>query len=149
MNGVNKIPATAGVPTIKPRNPTMFTGAVITAWPRLKHCLKYQSHSHHLILSRFFTSSRPFRVLGIQQVAIGSEDRSALSRLWHDIFGLSPTSTHRLDNENVEEEILQLGPSPYAVEVDLMTPIDQEKSPQVPSIGSATWRTTTLQQTSV
>lgn len=37
----------------------------------------------------------------------------------------------KIESENVEEDILQLGPEPYSVEVDLMTPIDPEKSPKV------------------
>ena len=36
-----------------------------------------------------------------------------------------------MEGENVDEDILALGPSPFEVEVDLMTPIDPEGSPKV------------------
>ena len=77
------------------------------------------------------TQARPFRVLGVQQIAIGCEQRDPLNALWKNIFGLEPQSTIRIESENVEEDILQLGQKPFAVEVDLMTPIDPEKSPKV------------------
>ena len=75
--------------------------------------------------------SRPFRILGLQQIAIGSEDKSSLDRIWKDIFGLQPVATKRLETENVVEDIVQLGPSPYQVEIDLMVPINPNKSPKV------------------
>jgi hypothetical protein len=76
---------------------------------------------------------RPFRILGIQQIALGSTDRAGLNKLWNDIFGLQKDSSHRLEKENVEEDILKVGApkSPFVVEVDLMCPIDPEKSPKV------------------
>ena len=79
------------------------------------------------------TSPRPFRVLGVQQIAIGSVERGPLKQLWQDIFGLQPSSTMKLEKENVEEDILKLGPSPYEVEVDLMTPVDPNGKPKVAS----------------
>ena len=33
-------------------------------------------------------SDRPFSVLGLQQIAVGSRDKSALRRLWLDLLGL-------------------------------------------------------------
>ena len=36
---------------------------------------------------------RPFRVLGIQQVAIGGPDKQRLRTLWVDKLGLEVTST--------------------------------------------------------
>ena len=82
--------------------------------------------------SRHFSSSsadaRPFRILGVQQIAIGSPDRQALRHLWCDILGLEITASHRLERENVEEDIVQLF---GGVEIDLMTPIDPEASPKV------------------
>lgn len=74
---------------------------------------------------------RPFQVIGVQQIAIGSDSRSDLTLLWQDIFGLKPQSSHRIEQENVEEDILTLGTPPFVVEIDLMTPIDPEKSPKV------------------
>lgn len=62
-----------------------------------------------------------------------SLDKSLLLKLWTDIFGLSKVGTFKSASENVDEDIVVLGGenSPYAVEVDLMTPIDPEKSPKV------------------
>jgi len=74
---------------------------------------------------RFF-SARPFKVLGLQQVAIGGTDKARLSKLWVEVLGVPKVSTFRRASENVDEDILQLG----AVEVDLMAPLDPEKSPK-------------------
>jgi len=78
-------------------------------------------------------SSRPFKVLGLQQIAIGSLDKSSLSNLWCNIFGVQQIGNYKSEKENVDEDILLLGKSgsPYSVEVDLMMPIDPEKSPKV------------------
>lgn len=35
------------------------------------------------------------------------------------------------ESENVDEDILSLGNGPYAVEVDLMQPLDPNKAPKV------------------
>lgn len=79
------------------------------------------------------TSSRPFKILGLQQIAIGSLDKSSLSNLWTNIFGIPKIGNYKSEKENVDEDILVLGKedSPLAVEVDLMMPIDAEKSPKV------------------
>lgn len=74
---------------------------------------------------------RPFRVLGIQQVAIGGEDKSKLKNFWVDMMGLSITGNYRSEKENVDEDIARIGDGVYAVEVDLMQPIDPAKSPKV------------------
>ncbi|MEE9386962.1 MAG: VOC family protein [Nannocystaceae bacterium] len=74
---------------------------------------------------------RPFRVLGLAQVAIGTLDRTAQRRLWVDLLGLSTTGTYRSETENVDEEILRLGAGDQAVELDLMQPIDPQKRPRV------------------
>ena len=78
-------------------------------------------------------STKPFQVLGLQQIAIGSLDKSSLSHLWCDIFGVSKIGNFKSEKENVDEDILRLGKegSPHAVEIDLMMPIDPEKSPKV------------------
>ncbi len=76
-------------------------------------------------------NERPFRVLGIQQVAIGGLDKGALRSLWVDTLGLEVTGTSKSESENVDEDILELGAGPFAVEVDLMQPIDPEKRPRV------------------
>lgn len=76
-------------------------------------------------------AARPFNILGVQQIAIGCASKSPLDKLWKTVFGLHASSTHRIERENVVEDILQLGPTPFTVEVDLMVPIDAEKSPKV------------------
>ena len=81
------------------------------------------------------TGNRPFRVLGIQQIAIGSTERGPLNHLWENIFGLQPSPIHRLEKENVEECIIKLGPqnqnSKFDIEIDLMTPINPDVAPKV------------------
>ena len=76
-------------------------------------------------------TSRPFKVLGIQQVAIGAPDKSALRRLWVDTLGLTPHGNFKSEKENVDEDIVTMGAGPFTVEVDLMQPIDPEKKPRV------------------
>ena len=76
-------------------------------------------------------SDRPFRVLGIQQVAIGGLDKGALSGLWSGLFGIEKVGDYRSETENVDEDILRLGSGPHAVEIDLMQPLDPERSPKV------------------
>ena len=76
-------------------------------------------------------SDRPFRVLGLQQIAVGGLDKAALRRFWVDTLGLTPTGSYRSDSENVDEDIAVAGSGAFAVEVDLMQPIDPEKKPKV------------------
>jgi lactoylglutathione lyase len=76
-------------------------------------------------------SDRPFKVLGVQQIAIGGPDKQRLRKLWVDVFGLEVTSTFRSERENVDEDICALGTGPLKVEVDLMQPLDPEKKPAV------------------
>jgi lactoylglutathione lyase len=75
--------------------------------------------------------SRPFQVLGVQQIAIGGPDKAALRRLWVDLLGLEPRGTFRSERENVDEDITAAGAGPFAVEVDLMQPLDPEARPRV------------------
>jgi len=77
------------------------------------------------------TQHRPFKVLGVQQIAIGGPSKDKLRTLWVDMFGLEVTGTFRSDRENVDEDICALGAGPFKVEVDLMEPIDPEKKPAV------------------
>ena len=74
---------------------------------------------------------RPFKVLGVQQIAIGGPDKQRLRRLWVDVFGLEVTGTFRSERENVDEDICALGSGPLRVEVDLMQPLDPDKKPAV------------------
>jgi lactoylglutathione lyase len=76
-------------------------------------------------------SDRPFSVLGIQQIAVGSIDKAPLRRLWIDMLGLSPSGQFRSESENVDEDIAVAGSGPLRVEVDLMQPIDPDKRPKV------------------
>ncbi len=75
--------------------------------------------------------NKPFRILGLQQIAIGGPDKQRLQKLWVEIFGLSVKSTFVSERENVDEDICALGVGPHAVEVDLMQPLDPEKKPAV------------------
>ena len=56
--------------------------------------------------------SRPFKVLGIQQIAIGGPDKRRLQTLWVDIFGLECTNTSKSERENVDEDICAMGATP-------------------------------------
>ena len=75
--------------------------------------------------------TKPFKILGIQQVAIGGPDKSKLQKLWVDMFGLEITGTFQSARENVDEDICAMGKGVHKVEVDLMQPIDPEKKPAV------------------
>lgn len=76
-------------------------------------------------------SERPFRVLGVQQIAIGGLDKKKMSKLWVDTLGLTPQGTFKSERENVDEDIVVAGSGPLKLEVDLMQPIDPEKRPKV------------------
>jgi lactoylglutathione lyase len=72
---------------------------------------------------------RPFKVLGIQQIAIGGEDKKLLARFWIDLMGLKKVKSFVSESENVDEDVLSIGEGPHAVEVDIMQPVDPEKNP--------------------
>ncbi len=74
---------------------------------------------------------RPFRVLGIQQIAVGARSRDGLLRLWIDLLGLQLTGSFASESENVDEAIAAVGSGPHRVEVDLMQPIDPDGKPRV------------------
>jgi lactoylglutathione lyase len=76
-------------------------------------------------------SPRPFRILGLQQIAIGGPNKSHLRRLWCEILGLSITGRYRSDRENVDEDIATLGTGAFKCEIDLMQPLDPAKKPAV------------------
>ena len=76
-------------------------------------------------------AARPFRVLGIQQVAIGGPDKARLRRLWVDMLGLEVTGHFRSERENVDEDICSMGQGAFRVEVDLMEPVDPQGKPAV------------------
>lgn len=74
---------------------------------------------------------RPFRILGLQQIAVGADDKGKLARFWVELLGLEQTGTFRSEKENVDEDILRIGQGPHAVEVDIMQPLDPAKKPRV------------------
>ncbi len=76
-------------------------------------------------------ATRPFKVLGIQQVAIGGPDKVRLRSLWVDLLGLELTGNFVSASENVDEDICTMGHGAFKVEVDLMQPIDPDKKPAV------------------
>ena len=79
------------------------------------------------------SSSRPFSILGLQQVAVGGTSKQALRRLWVDLLGLESRGSFSSEAENVDEDICQLGVGAATVEVDLMQPLDQDRRPRVDS----------------
>ena len=76
---------------------------------------------------------RPFKVLGIQQIAIGAPSKDRLRTLWVDMLGLEVTGHFVSERENVDEDICAVGSGPFKVEVDLMQPLDIDKKPAVHS----------------
>lgn len=78
-------------------------------------------------------SERPFKVLGIQQIAVGGTDKSRLAALWVDTLGFAVDGRYRSETENVDEIITSIGTGANKVEVDLMEPVDPDKSPRVHS----------------
>ena len=76
-------------------------------------------------------SPRPFKVLGIQQIAIGAPSKDKLRTLWVDMLGLTVTGNFVSERENVDEDICAMGSGPFKVEVDLMQPLDPDKKPAV------------------
>jgi lactoylglutathione lyase len=75
--------------------------------------------------------ARPFRILGVQQIAIGGEDKQRLRNLWVDLLGLEVTGNFSSESENVDEDICTIGSGPHRVEIDLMQPIHRERKPTV------------------
>jgi lactoylglutathione lyase len=76
-------------------------------------------------------NDRPFKVLGIQQIAVSGLDKTRLRSLWVDTLGLELSGTYKSESENVDEDIAALGSGPLKVEVDLMQPLDPEGKPRV------------------
>ncbi len=74
---------------------------------------------------------RPFRILGVQQIAVGHTDKDAMRHLWKDLLGLEQIGQHRSEKENVDEDVLACGRGDAQVEIDLMMPIDPEGRPRV------------------
>ena len=74
---------------------------------------------------------RPFEILGIQQIAVGSADKQQLKHFWIDVMGLSIVGSFQSEKENVDEDICEIGAGPLKVEMDLMQPLNQAAKPKV------------------
>jgi len=57
--------------------------------------------------------------------------RSPLAALWSDLLGIPKIGSYSSEKENVDEDILLTGHGPYAVEIDLMQPLDPSRPPKV------------------
>jgi len=77
------------------------------------------------------SNSRPFSILGIQQIAVGGASKAKLRGFWVDLLGLKYRDTFVSESENVDEDICEMGAGAFAVEVDLMQPLDTERRPRV------------------
>jgi lactoylglutathione lyase len=69
-------------------------------------------------------SPRPFRILGVQQIAIGALDKQPLLDLWSGLLGLEVRAEFESASENVSEAILDLGAGPTRFELDLLQQLD-------------------------
>jgi lactoylglutathione lyase len=76
-------------------------------------------------------TQKPFRILGLQQIALGAADKSRLARLWVELLGVEIVGQYRSEKENVDEDIGILGRGAARCEVDLMQPLDPAKKPAV------------------
>ena len=114
------------------------------SYPYDNKCISSNKSYRLIVTNDHSKSSRPFKVLGLQQIAVGSleEDKSSLRHLWIDILGIPKVDSFRSTMENVDEDILCLGPrsnigikkdesSSLSVEIDLMSPIDPNAKPKV------------------
>ncbi len=77
------------------------------------------------------SKNRPFKVLGLQQIAIGGLDKGRLRNLWIELLGFEFKSTFVSERENVDEDICSVGLGIHQVEVDLMQPLNSNKKPAV------------------
>ena len=68
-------------------------------------------------------SERPFRVLGLQQVAIGGLSKRVLQDFWVELLGVPQRGSYESANENVSEAILELGAGPLRVELEHPRPV--------------------------
>jgi lactoylglutathione lyase len=74
---------------------------------------------------------RPFKILGLQQVAIGALNKNEIKTLWHDMLGFTFKSNFISEKENVDEDIFTIGGGAHPIEFDLMQPLDPDKKPAV------------------
>ena len=76
------------------------------------------------------TSHRPFKVLGVQQIAVGSIDKQRLRTFWIDLLGLEYQKSFTSQSENVDEDVCLIGSGNLSTEVDLMQPLDTSAKPR-------------------
>lgn len=76
-------------------------------------------------------SDRPFRVLGVQQIAIGGADLGPMRHFWGDLLGTRKVGDFTSESENVVEDIIEVGKGAATVEIDLMQPLDPDSKPRV------------------
>ena len=63
---------------------------------------------------------------------IGNLNKGDLTKFWGDLLGIQKVNSFKSEKENVDEDVLSIGRGILGkVEIDLMTPIDPEKSPKV------------------
>ena len=74
---------------------------------------------------------KPFRILGLQQVAIGGPDKQRLRALWVDLLGLAVKGSFVSERENVDEDICAIGDGAHEIEIDLMQPLEADRKPAV------------------
>ena len=72
-----------------------------------------------------------YRILGVQQIAIGGVDKARLRALWVDVLGVRVKSSFVSERENVDEDVTALGEGAHEVEIDLMQPLDEQRKPAV------------------
>ena len=76
-------------------------------------------------------NKKPFNILGVQQIAIGGENKEKHSKLWSELFGIKKIGEYKSESENVNEDIYELGLGLGKVEIDIMEPLDIDKKPAV------------------
>lgn len=76
-------------------------------------------------------SPRPFRILGVQQIALGALDKQPLIEFWGELLGLTPRGAFESPTENVSEAIFEIGAGVARVELDLMQPLDATAKPRI------------------
>ena len=65
-------------------------------------------------------------------MALGNLNKGDLQKFWVDTLGLTKVNSFKSERENVDEDVLEIGKGILGkVEVDIMTPLDPEKSPKV------------------
>ena len=59
-------------------------------------------------------------------------NKGDLQKFWGDVLGLKKVHSFKSEKENVDEDVMEIGKGVLGkVEIDLMTPLDPEKSPKV------------------